>query len=156
MELAVGIDVGGPHNGYHAALLERQQSQILDLLHFKEPAQLCQHLCLLAEQRKASIKAIAIDAPPAAFISTRNTRLAELELQHAGYNLRRTPYQKEKSPEWMQNSTRLWNELTILFLIFIYWNALPARPVQLSFIKTFNYHCACLPDATIAVTLMIL
>ena len=111
----MGIDVGGPKKGFHAAVLPLQEPTIRDLLHFQSPGLLAGHLKLLVQSKQIKIKAIAIDCPAQAEIASAHPRQAELELHQAGYRVQWTPRQQTKTPakkqSWMVHGTALWQAL---------------------------------------------
>lgn len=110
-----GIDVAGKERGFQVAILPKNTDQIMGVIKGENSKDVADSL---EELQGDSVK-IAIDSPPKAHIDIAEndvrggkTRLAERQLNNAGYNVQWTPREKDASyAEWMKNGEELWDEL---------------------------------------------
>lgn len=109
----LGIDVGGEKKGFHTAILFEGETRVHALLHFYEVTDLIRFLKSFSTQKKACLKAIAIDGPARAYRSSKNIRSAEKELVSAGYRVFYTPEKGTDSnfTNWMHQSEKLHSSL---------------------------------------------
>lgn len=101
----VGIDVGGVKKGFHVSVLESGVG-FVDLRNYHGPEEIVGYL-----RGFDSLKLVAIDCPPRAQINGPRTRLAERQINQAGFKVqwtRRSPMEPE---EWMLNGEKLWKSL---------------------------------------------
>lgn len=114
-----GIDVGGPKKGFHLAILSVPEQKIHSIHNFTDPSQVADFLTRIPD-----LAVVAIDAPPRAQIQGPKTRLAERQINQAGFKIQWTRRAPMLPDSWMLNGENLWKTLE---------NSLP----QVQFIETF-------------------
>lgn len=100
-----GIDVGGVKKGFHVSVLDVDQG-FVDLRNFLSTEGISDYLSGLD-----LMKLIAIDCPPRAQINGPRTRLAERQINQAGFKVQWTRRFPMAPDEWMVNGEKLWKSL---------------------------------------------
>ncbi len=100
-----GIDVGGVKKGFHVSVLDSDIG-FVDLHNFHSTEGISDYL-----RGFDSLKLIAIDCPPRAQINGPRTRLAERQINQAGFKVQWTRRLPLEPDEWMLNGEKLWKSL---------------------------------------------
>ncbi len=104
-----GIDVGGASKGYHAAILSIDGKRIVDVASMHSIDRLCEWM------KPYEPECIAIDGPRRHFRRSGATRLSERQLHALGYRIQWTRVDPDQAPEWMVQSSTLWQKLAAEF-----------------------------------------
>lgn len=101
----VGIDVGGVKKGFHVSVLDLAEG-FVDLRNFHTSEGIVDYM-----REFEALKLVAIDCPPRAQIGGPRTRLAERQINQAGFKVQWTRRRPMEPDEWMLNGEKLWKSL---------------------------------------------
>jgi predicted nuclease with RNAse H fold len=106
MSIVAGIDVGGIRRGFHVAVVHAESGEFLALQNLHLAEDIARLLMGFSE-----LECVAIDCPPCAQIDGPRTRLAERQVNQAGFKVQWTRRKPMAADEWMQNGERVWKNV---------------------------------------------
>lgn len=105
MPLVMGVDVAGSKKGFHFAVADSSQRELL----IADGGMTTKQVLKIVESYNPLV--IAIDCPPRCEIIGPKTRLSERQMNLLGVTVQWTPRPGGREQEWMKNGEFLWRQL---------------------------------------------